>query len=137
MRFNGENWLQLTVQFFLTYQQIVRETYALQILFICDKIRCKIYLWFFQNSQMLSSSSDNSTSGHELGIIRQFPFASTLQRAGVLVKPLQSGPKDLIAYFKGAPEVIADLCTSVPSSFDYVLRVDLPKIIFTYDRRPS
>lgn len=44
----------------------------------------------------------------EIGIVRQFPFSSTLQRMSVVVKRL--GEKHMDAYLKGAPEVVAGLC---------------------------
>lgn len=44
----------------------------------------------------------------EIGIVRQFPFSSALQRMSVVVRKL--GEKHMDAYLKGAPEVIASLC---------------------------
>lgn len=44
----------------------------------------------------------------EIGIVRQFPFSSTLQRMSVVVRRL--GDKHMQAYLKGAPEVVANLC---------------------------
>lgn len=64
-----------------------------------------------------TSRRQNSASDSELGIIRQFPFLSDLQRASVIVKPLRSEPNDMVAYVKGAPEKIASLCLTVPSDF--------------------
>ncbi|XP_056421363.1 polyamine-transporting ATPase 13A3 isoform X1 [Hyla sarda] len=60
-------------------------------------------------------------TSYEIGIVRQFPFSSALQRMAVVAKVL--GEKRMDAYVKGAPEVIASLCRSetVPSDFAIVL----------------
>lgn len=47
-------------------------------------------------------------TGYEIGIVRQFPFSSMLQRMCVIARVL--GEKRMDAYMKGAPEVIAGLC---------------------------
>lgn len=47
-------------------------------------------------------------SVYEIGIVRQFPFSSTLQRMSVVCRLL--GEKRMDAYMKGAPEVVASLC---------------------------
>lgn len=47
-------------------------------------------------------------STYEIGIVRQFPFSSTLQRMSVVARLL--GEKCMDAYMKGAPEVVASLC---------------------------
>lgn len=44
----------------------------------------------------------------EIGIVRQFPFSSVLQRMSVVVRRL--GEKHMNAYLKGAPEIVASLC---------------------------
>lgn len=44
----------------------------------------------------------------EIGIVRQFPFSSALQRMSVVVRRL--GQKHMVAFLKGAPEVVASLC---------------------------
>uniref|UniRef100_A0AAY4ABY5 P-type ATPase A domain-containing protein n=1 Tax=Denticeps clupeoides TaxID=299321 RepID=A0AAY4ABY5_9TELE len=56
-----------------------------------------------------------------LGIVRQFPFSSALQRMSVVTRRL--GEKHMEAYLKGAPEVVASLCKSstVPVNFTEVL----------------
>uniref|UniRef100_A0A3B4AHY4 Polyamine-transporting ATPase 13A3 n=1 Tax=Periophthalmus magnuspinnatus TaxID=409849 RepID=A0A3B4AHY4_9GOBI len=53
----------------------------------------------------------------EIGIVRQFPFSSALQRMSVVVRKL--GEKHMNAFLKGAPEVVASLCKphTVPESF--------------------
>ncbi|KAM4040354.1 polyamine-transporting ATPase 13A3 isoform 1-T1 [Anomaloglossus baeobatrachus] len=60
-------------------------------------------------------------TSYEIGIVRQFPFSSALQRMAVVAKVL--GEKRMDAYVKGAPEVIASLCRAetVPSDFAVVL----------------
>lgn len=47
-------------------------------------------------------------TSYEIGIVRQFPFSSALQRMAVVAKVL--GEKRMDAYVKGAPEVVASLC---------------------------
>lgn len=47
-------------------------------------------------------------SAHEIGIVRQFPFSSALQRMCVVARLL--GEKRMDAYMKGAPEIVASLC---------------------------
>uniref|UniRef100_A0A493SSA5 ATPase 13A3 n=1 Tax=Anas platyrhynchos platyrhynchos TaxID=8840 RepID=A0A493SSA5_ANAPP len=61
------------------------------------------------------------STGYEIGIVRQFPFSSVLQRMCVIAKTL--GEKRMDAYMKGAPEVIASLCKpeTVPVDFESVL----------------
>ncbi|MBZ3889938.1 putative cation-transporting ATPase 13A3 [Sciurus carolinensis] len=58
---------------------------------------------------------------YEIGIVRQFPFSSALQRMSVVARVL--GDKKMDAYMKGAPEVIASLCKpeTVPVDFEEVL----------------
>ncbi|XP_039253906.2 polyamine-transporting ATPase 13A3-like [Styela clava] len=70
-----------------------------------------------------SITSFSSQSEFEMGIIRQFPFLSSLQRVSVIAKPLHSGPKDMMVYVKGAPETIAKLCLSLPPDFASVLKI--------------
>uniref|UniRef100_A0A4W5MDL8 Polyamine-transporting ATPase 13A3 n=1 Tax=Hucho hucho TaxID=62062 RepID=A0A4W5MDL8_9TELE len=61
------------------------------------------------------------TLSYEIGIVRQFPFSSALQRMSVVVRKL--GEKRMDAYLKGAPEVVASLCTedTIPESFTETL----------------
>ncbi|KAM5291918.1 polyamine-transporting ATPase 13A3 [Ctenodactylus gundi] len=58
---------------------------------------------------------------YEMGIVRQFPFSSALQRMSVVAKVL--GDRKMDAYTKGAPEVVASLCRpeTVPVDFENVL----------------
>ncbi|NXT48174.1 AT132 ATPase, partial [Pluvianellus socialis] len=57
-----------------------------------------------------------------LGILRRFPFSSSLQRMSVLVK--LPGEASAHVYVKGAPEMVASLCRkeTVPTDFSQVLR---------------
>uniref|UniRef100_A0A8C7QY53 Polyamine-transporting ATPase 13A3 n=1 Tax=Oncorhynchus mykiss TaxID=8022 RepID=A0A8C7QY53_ONCMY len=61
------------------------------------------------------------SSAYEIGIVRQFPFSSALQRMCVVARLL--GEKRMDAYLKGAPEVVASLCKkdTVPEDFAEVL----------------
>ncbi|KAK6639831.1 hypothetical protein RUM43_008106 [Polyplax serrata] len=58
----------------------------------------------------------------EIGIIRQFPFSSSLQRMSVITKTL--GEKDFVVYCKGSPEMILSLSKpqTVPKNFNSILR---------------
>ncbi|XP_026883180.2 probable cation-transporting ATPase 13A3 isoform X2 [Electrophorus electricus] len=60
-------------------------------------------------------------TSYEIGIVRQFPFSSALQRMSVVVRLL--GEKRMDAYLKGAPEVVASLCKreTMPQDFAEVL----------------
>ncbi|XP_049888726.1 polyamine-transporting ATPase 13A3-like isoform X1 [Epinephelus moara] len=57
----------------------------------------------------------------EIGIMRQFPFSSALQRMSVVGRRL--GEKHMNAFLKGAPEVVASLCKqhTVPQNFTETL----------------
>lgn len=57
---------------------------------------------------MLCASFEIMQAVYEIGIVRQFPFSSALQRMSVVARVL--GDKKMDAYMKGAPEVIASLC---------------------------
>lgn len=71
------------------------------------------------NHVMETDANTNHTEATacEVGIVRQFPFSSALQRMSVVVRTL--GQKHMNAFLKGAPEVVARLCKShtVPESF--------------------
>ncbi|XP_049572859.1 polyamine-transporting ATPase 13A3 isoform X2 [Syngnathus scovelli] len=60
-------------------------------------------------------------SQYEIGIVRQFPFSSALQRMSVVARLL--GEKRMDSYMKGAPEVVARHCKTetVPDNFAEVL----------------
>uniref|UniRef100_A0A7M4G2N0 Polyamine-transporting ATPase 13A2 n=1 Tax=Crocodylus porosus TaxID=8502 RepID=A0A7M4G2N0_CROPO len=57
-----------------------------------------------------------------VGILRRFPFSSSLQRMSVVVKLPGDAPAE--AYAKGAPEMVASLCNkeTVPGDFSQMLR---------------
>ncbi|NWH69809.1 AT132 ATPase, partial [Piaya cayana] len=57
-----------------------------------------------------------------VGILRRFPFSSSLQRMSVLVK--LPGDTSAHVYTKGAPEMVASLCRkeTVPMDFSQMLR---------------
>ncbi|NWI10486.1 AT132 ATPase, partial [Crypturellus soui] len=57
-----------------------------------------------------------------VGILRRFPFSSSLQRMSVLAK--LPGKASAEAYVKGAPEMVASLCSkdTVPLDFSQMLR---------------
>ncbi|KAJ7324593.1 hypothetical protein JRQ81_017613 [Phrynocephalus forsythii] len=64
---------------------------------------------------------DKEMTSYEIGVVRQFPFSSALQRMCVVARAL--GQKRMDAYVKGAPEVVAGLCRpeTVPADFERVL----------------
>ncbi|XP_055952712.1 polyamine-transporting ATPase 13A3-like isoform X3 [Argiope bruennichi] len=79
------------------------------------------------STKKLSKISCNGPEGdvmmpYEVGIIRQFPFSSGLQRMSVMCRTLGSRHMDL--YCKGAPEKIVSLCLSetVPVNFPELLK---------------
>uniref|UniRef100_A0A8C5UMR3 Polyamine-transporting ATPase 13A3 n=1 Tax=Malurus cyaneus samueli TaxID=2593467 RepID=A0A8C5UMR3_9PASS len=74
-----------------------------------------------QLSPESKQATDQEMTGYEIGIVRQFPFSSVLQRMCVIARVL--GEKRMDAYMKGAPEVIASLCKqeTVPVDFERVL----------------
>ncbi|XP_069474671.1 polyamine-transporting ATPase 13A3 isoform X2 [Ambystoma mexicanum] len=57
------------------------------------------------------------STSYEIGIVRQFPFSSALQRMAVVARVL--GEKKMDAYVKGAPEVVASLCKQETVPLDF------------------
>lgn len=70
---------------------------------------------------IVRSAGDQSSKRVELGILRQFPFMSALQRMSVVVKSLDNPNFEI--YSKGSPEIIRSLCldASIPKNFNSVL----------------
>lgn len=58
---------------------------------------------------------------NDIGIIKQFPFSSSLQRMGVVVRALNR--TNFTLYCKGSPEKIAEMCNpaTLPRNFQAVL----------------
>ncbi|XP_051894917.1 cation-transporting ATPase 13A2 isoform X2 [Pristis pectinata] len=73
-------------------------------------------------SPLLEEQPFGSKQEMILGILRRFPFASTLQRMSVITKKPDNSPLEV--YMKGAPEMVASLCLkeTVPADFSEVLR---------------
>lgn len=63
----------------------------------------------------------NQKCQKDVGILRQFPFSSSLQRMSVVTK--QFNGSQYVVYAKGAPEKIASLCdpSTIPEDFNEVL----------------
>ncbi|XP_029381134.1 probable cation-transporting ATPase 13A3 isoform X2 [Echeneis naucrates] len=70
-----------------------------------------------QNDCLTQNMELSELTTYEIGVVRQFPFSSALQRMSVVVRRL--GDKHMQAYLKGAPEMVASLCKqhTVPLSF--------------------
>ncbi|XP_078697010.1 polyamine-transporting ATPase 13A3-like isoform X3 [Branchiostoma floridae x Branchiostoma belcheri] len=65
--------------------------------------------------------ASNQQTPYEIGILRQFPFSSSLQRMSVITRTL--GNRHMDVYMKGAPEMVASLCMkqTVPGEFHNTL----------------
>ncbi|XP_018532714.1 polyamine-transporting ATPase 13A3 isoform X3 [Lates calcarifer] len=74
-----------------------------------------------QSNPLTQNMELSEVSSCEIGIVRQFPFSSALQRMSVVVRRL--GERHMDAYLKGAPEIVANLCKqhTVPQSFTETL----------------
>uniref|UniRef100_A0A3Q4GEA2 ATPase 13A3 n=1 Tax=Neolamprologus brichardi TaxID=32507 RepID=A0A3Q4GEA2_NEOBR len=74
-----------------------------------------------QSNPLPQSMELSELSACEMGIVRQFPFSSALQRMSVVVRRL--GEKKMDAFLKGAPEVVASLCRqhTIPQTFTETL----------------
>ncbi|XP_072037099.1 polyamine-transporting ATPase 13A3-like [Amphiura filiformis] len=100
--------------------------------------------WIFEEPRKLDSSDESSSrpvltivktphsymnddsTYYEIGIIRQFPFSSNLQRMSVVTRTNQNEDKDhepIEVFVKGAPEMVASLSKpeTVPDDFADVL----------------
>jgi cation-transporting P-type ATPase 13A2 len=73
-------------------------------------------------TQRLTSASienlDISASSHDIGIVREFSFTSSLQRMAVITRKISD--KHFNVYCKGSPEMIATLCRpeTIPIDFN-------------------
>ena len=84
--------------------------------------------WIFSENETLNEGIHFPTivypadkPDYKIGIIKQFPFSSTLQRMSVIVKCLNRPTFDF--YSKGSPEIIASQCNkdTLPANFKTVL----------------
>lgn len=68
-----------------------------------------------------NKSKHDSENPYEIGIIKQFPFSSSLQRMSVVVRVL--GMQSYVLYSKGSPEKIAELSRpeTLPKDFQKIL----------------
>ncbi|XP_029642002.1 probable cation-transporting ATPase 13A3 [Octopus sinensis] len=75
-----------------------------------------------RSSPLNGINKDSSEiSDQEIGIIRQFPFSSRLQRMSVIARKITA--KNFEIYTKGSPEMVASLCQpeTIPYNFQEVL----------------
>jgi magnesium-transporting ATPase (P-type) len=62
----------------------------------------------------------------EVGIVRQFPFSSTLQRMAIICKRI--GQEQLHFFCKGSPEMVQSLCKPETGKLP-----DFPSLLTYYD----
>jgi magnesium-transporting ATPase (P-type) len=72
-------------------------------------------------SAVKSEFSAEISESNDIGIIKQFPFSSSLQRMSVVVRALSR--TNFTLYCKGSPEKIAEMCKpeTLPKNFQAVL----------------
>ena len=94
------------------------------------------------DSALTTSTAELADQGLEIGIVRQFPFTSSLQRMSVITRTLGANHYDL--YCKGSPEMILSLSkpesskqsTSISESIQFLLN-NFYKYAFNYIPVPS
>ncbi|KAJ3657587.1 hypothetical protein Zmor_009376 [Zophobas morio] len=69
----------------------------------------------------LKEAGDSPDFPYQIGIIRQFPFSSTLQCMSVICRELNS--QNMVAFAKGAPEKVLTMCQPETLPEDFVVRL--------------
>lgn len=69
------------------------------------------------NTPYQSHSSLCEDNNVEIGIVREFPFTSSLQRMSVITRKL--GDAYFGVYTKGSPEMISSLCVQVSKNLNF------------------